>query len=453
MHARITFLNRASERGCNRVGFTRCRVLFGLESLEVCKRSSTYASALLPIHVFTFKPCEKCTFLGLAGLCFRVPGFQRHDFVAIGLNGIFFAFSGVIWSNANRRHEVKQVVIVKKFLPLFGTFLLPIGLLLPFLAYESSFARSASPDSAKPSNSLVAFDKPITMDVGGYVSGDYFGQTIKSVSPAMSLGLSEVDATVCVGGNGAASVAVKIHPNLDSFSLYQATVQCKSAGLPLLFLFGQQTFNHGLATTRLISDPLIVSDVELVAPGVSLLYPAGIFLPCASFVVGQHPAAADSARKIPDYRCVVGLDMSLPHKSILRVSSLVSQYQCDVDGAFSLNFWNLGIDGELYSQLFGSDSTKNPAGYYLGVQLGGLKCVGIAARYDGRSPDRFVHLDQRICGGLVLNFKENVYCAAELSYVKPGGPSAGSYREVRLEVGLRKRVQLSGFHRRTLARI
>lgn len=215
----------------------------------------------------------------------------------------------------------------------------------------------------------------------------------------MSLGLSEVDATVCVGGNGAASVAVKIHPNLDSFSLYQATVQCKSAGLPLLFLFGQQTFNHGLATTRLISDPLIVSDVELVAPGVSLLYPAGIFLPCASFVVGQHPAAADSARKIPDYRCVVGLDMSLPHKSILRVSSLVSQYQCDVDGAFSLNFWNLGIDGELYSQLFGSDSTKNPAGYYLGVQLGGLKCVGIAARYDGRSPDRFVHLDQRIAEG------------------------------------------------------
>ncbi len=202
----------------------------------------------------------------------------------------------------------------------------------------------------------------------------------------------------------------------------------------------------------MISDPLILNDVEIIKPGIAFVYKLGAFIPSASFIVRQHTKIRDSVSETSaEYAGIVSCDYALSDESLIRVSSLVSDEIADLDAAFAVRAGKLTFDAELYGQLSNTDTTKT-TGYYAGILFKPFERIGIALRYDGRSTDGFNEPKQRFAGGLVFDIKDGIFCAAEIAHVKPQGNGIKPYQEIQLQVGLQQKLELPGFQRKTLTK-
>ena len=291
------------------------------------------------------------------------------------------------------------------------------------------------------------------MELGGYVTVIY-GSPLDSAKPWLQIGEVDLGANVNISEEVVASVVLKTWSRLDSIWIDQALVSYKPGGVPVELLFGQQTFDHGLLTTRLITNPLILDSLraELKMPGAIVNGTWGI---CSGglglAVLAGNPTAPAGLQNV--YSSVVNLDIALPNESTARLSSFINKNDIDLDLATNFNFWKLVFDLEgimsakSTSEQVGVTPAK-PSGFYAGALLNVTNRLGLALRADGISWDNFKEMELRYAGGVVVGIKDGIFCAVELAHMAPQ-VGAGS-NEIQVELGLERKIQLPGFQRKTL---
>jgi hypothetical protein len=251
-----------------------------------------------------------------------------------------------------------------------------------------------------------------------------------------------------------ASILVMAEERLDSLWIDQAMVSYKPRAAPLELLFGQQTMSHGLLTTRMISDPLILENIEnmeLIRPSIVVSGAMDRFTGGLGFtLLSRTPGLGLDPEGL--YSAVVNVDAALPSESMLRLSSLANEEYMDVDLAGTVNYWKLAFDFEGVLNVMSPEDSVKPSGFYAGVLYDMLDRLSVALRVDGQgaSDAVFKDMDMRYAGGLTVKIKDGIFCALELSHLVP--VEGDAYDEVAFEIGLEQTIQLPGFQRKTLTR-
>jgi hypothetical protein len=288
------------------------------------------------------------------------------------------------------------------------------------------------------------------MEIGGYVTVDYSSPIGDSAKPSIQIGEVDLGANVNISEEVVASVVLKTWSRLDSIWIDQALVSYKPKETPLELLFGQQTFNHGLLTTRIISNPYLYDSlpVEYKVPGVILNGTWGV---CTGGI-GLFVQLGDTSGlrgRTDEIASVVNADFALPNKSMARISSKVGKSFSDIDFAANVNVWKLVFDLEGVTTLK-SPSSKKPSGFYAGALLNATDRIGFALRADGVSWDNLKDMGMRYAGGIVVSIKDGIFCCAELGHRAPStGPGSN---EILVEVGIERKLELPGFQRKTLTK-
>jgi hypothetical protein len=309
-------------------------------------------------------------------------------------------------------------------------------------------ADSAKADNGRGDSARTCKEEKPAMELGGYITLDYDAKADSLESGKMFLRWVQLGANVNISEEVIGSVVILVAKKLDSLTIYQADASYMPAGTPWQFLFGQQIFNHGLLTTRLISDPLIINDAMLIYPGLTAIYSAENFKPSLAFAVLDYQDSSYTASK-SNYAAILGLDFSLPSESLIRLSALLSQELSDIDLALTYTMWKLAIDAEIYSQFKGVYDAKM-SGYYAGIRYDAADRVHFALRNDGLSSNAFKEMEMRYAGGVVIDIRDGVFLAVELSHVKPYSEPA--YQQIQVQIGLQQKLALPGFQRKTLTR-
>jgi hypothetical protein len=297
-------------------------------------------------------------------------------------------------------------------------------------------------------DSTVKEEKP-AMELGGNVLVDYMSDMSDLSDPTLQIGQVELGARINISEEVVASVLIKTWSKLDSLWIDQALVSYKPGQLPIELLFGQQTFNNGLLTTRLISFPAIYDMVDFRKPGIILNGSLKDFTCGFGMTVLQNDTTGGTDLKNL-YSGVFNIDAALPGDGILRLSSVSNTEKTDFDLCGTINYRNLAFDFEGLMRLRSLDELINPSGFYAGALWNITERLGCAARVDGSSDDNFKEMTLQYTGGLTLAIKDGIYCSVEFSHVVPNEGEASD--QIALELGLLQKIQLPGFQRKSLSR-
>ena len=300
------------------------------------------------------------------------------------------------------------------------------------------------------------------MELGGLVTLDYGMDLADAAHPAMEIGEVGLSAVVNIAEGFVASIALLAEGNLSEISIDEALMEWAPEKKPFSFLVGQQAFNHGLLSTHLISDPLILDYVETINPGIIANFAFGGFLPGIAATVyhedEETELLADSTGAVTEetvteeayiFGGIFNLDFEFMEESNARVSMTVHGDILDMALGTGLVLGPVALDLEAYMELMADDDAKQ-TGYYGGVAVGVNDNIELAVRYDGLSEDNFSDLEHRIGIGPVFNFKHGIFCALEYSYDKV--IDEDGVNEIALQVGLESTIKLPGFQRKTLTR-
>jgi hypothetical protein len=294
-------------------------------------------------------------------------------------------------------------------------------------------------------------DEKPAMELGGYVTVDYETPLDDFLRPSLKIGEVDLGANVNISSAIVASVLIKTWDRLDSLWIDQALVSYYAPQQPFEFLFGQQTMNHGLLTTRLISDPSILDNVELKKPSL-IVNGHGRTI---SGGLGMAVISRDRGYYLdPEqlYAWVVNVDQSLPNESMVRLSSLACSDQIDLDIAGLINVRKFTIDIEGLMTFKAPADTLKTAGFYAGVRWNATEQFGVALRTDGLSRDNFRNTAMRYAGGADFRMKDGIFFAVEISREVPVAGQGEPFGALAFEVGLERKIQLPGFQRKTLTR-
>jgi hypothetical protein len=296
-------------------------------------------------------------------------------------------------------------------------------------------------------------EKP-AIELGGYVTVDYGSDMSDFKNPSFGIGEVDLGANVNISDEVIASILVMAEERLDSLWIDQAMVSYKPKSAPLELLFGQQTMSHGLLTTRMISDPLILENIETM----ELIKPSIVISGTMNRFTGGLGLTLFSRDNGPDldpdglYSAVVNLDAALPNESLLRLSSLANEEYVDVDLAGTINYWKLAFDFESIVNVKSSDDSARPSGFYASMLYDVVDPVSVALRVDGQAASDavFKDMEMRYAGGVTVKIKDGIFCALELSRLV--NVEGDAYDEIAFEIGLEQTIQLPGFQRKTLTR-
>jgi len=306
---------------------------------------------------------------------------------------------------------------------------------------------------AAETDSSAKEEKP-AMELGGYVTVDYGKELADNAEPFFGIGEVDLSANVNISPEVVASITVKTYDRLDSMWIDQAMVAWTPPAVPIEFLFGQQTMNHGLLTTRLISDPLLLDDVEVIQPSAIVNGTMDMFKGGFGFTVLRH-IDADPSTFTEDttslYSALVNIDATLFNESLLRFSTLANSNAIDLDLAGTINYRKLAFDFEAMATATSEDSLR-PSGFYAGLMWDITDRFAVALRGDGLSlsDSPFKDMDLRLAGGLTIKIKDGIFCALEVSHSEPIEGEASN--AIAMQVGLEQTIQLPGFQRKTLTR-
>jgi hypothetical protein len=289
---------------------------------------------------------------------------------------------------------------------------------------------------------VVEHEKP-AMELGGFLTADFRSALDDFANSTFTVGEVDLGAKVNISEEVVASVVVKSWNKLDSLWIDQALASFKPAGTPLEILFGQQTLSYGLLTTRLISFPLIYDEVDLRRPALTLLASKGAVTAGVGLTLLER-------RDKQLYSTVVTFDAQLPNESVARLSSCINKEGAGIELAGTMNTGPITLDAECLATLTRGSGSSRPSGFYAGALWNMTGKTGLAVRGDGRSPDNFKDMKNRIAAGLSYKIKDGIYGAFELARTFPheGAPS----NEIAFELGLQQKIELPGFQRKTLGR-
>lgn len=285
------------------------------------------------------------------------------------------------------------------------------------------------------------------LEIGGLVTLDHQSDLNPSGNPELTLKQVALEANVSVSPGLSASVTLKAEKELDRIFFDQAMASLSPAASPWTILFGHQTFNHGLLSTRLISDPDMLDHVEVKRPGISASYAWESLTPAAGLLMWE--TADIEGRASRDYAIVSALDSRIG-PLLLRVSGLFSRFKSDVDLAVSLATGSWVFDAEGFTDLPAWDATGKSAGYYAGAEYQASTWLSLAVRHEGVAGRTFSGVESLLYGaGLTFNLKHDLFAAMEYSH-RQHGVEAGS--RLALQMGLKSKLNLPGFQRATLSR-
>jgi len=294
-----------------------------------------------------------------------------------------------------------------------------------------------------PASAAETLDRDLQL--GGTVSLDNESRLDAREDPQMGLSEVSLGAEVALSEGMQAAVVLKAEDDLDKLFFEQAVASFTPNGSHWVFFIGQQTFNHGYLTTRLISDPLLLDWVEVKQPGIAATYALGELSLGSGLVVAE---SGDSSATSHDYAVLPNLDWTHgPLQS--RLSGMVSRYRSDVDLAASLAIGRFTFDAEGFSRLKVWDATDKTSGFSLGAQWEMIPGLSAGFRQDGLAPEAGEGLSAwRFGAGLSYTLHRDLFAAAEYGY---GHGTEDAGHRLALRIGVKSTLHLPGFQRETLS--
>ncbi len=302
------------------------------------------------------------------------------------------------------------------------------------------------------------------MELGGLVTLDYGMDVAEPKKPVMQMGKVGLSAVVNISSYIKASIALLAERNMSKITIKQALVEWAPADKPVSVIAGLQRFNHGLLSTHIISDPLLLRLLETITPGVTLNFPVGPVIPGIGINIYHHEEEVesyvndegfvmDSQVVIQEEKYFVGaavnLDAEFLEESNARLSMILRGEILDLAIGTGLVLGPASIDLEGYYEIMNDDELA-ASGFYAGFAYGITDEIEAALRYDGLSEDKFTDIEHRIGLGFSIGFKHDIFCAFEYAYGKPFEEDA--VNEIGIQFGLESTIKLPGFQRKTLTR-
>ncbi len=311
-----------------------------------------------------------------------------------------------------------------------------------FLAFSlAGIALSAPAAWAAEAGDTAKIEVMEAMEVGGRITVDGQNNFHQWENTPATLGHVELSAMVHVHENMEGAITLLSQNDPGSIAIDQAVGQWTLGAGQIIF--GQQYFNLGLLTTRLIRDPLIVDAATFQQAGVTGLWTREwltLGLGISSLATGP-----DSAQ-VSDPCFIVNADVA-PGNQVLRLATQISRERLALDGAFNLNFGPILLDAEAIWRF--SDEQVDPnGGYNAGLTYPLNAIVSMSVRWDAMGDLGEALRRQRMGGGITITLIEQVFGAVEVDWDKEMGFKGQPLFAV--QMGLRSAIKLPGFQRKTL---
>lgn len=314
-----------------------------------------------------------------------------------------------------------------------GRFVSPVS--LSCLAFAAASAWSAEVgDTARAADHEA-------MEVGGRITVDGQNNFHQWENTPATLGHVELSAKVHVHENMEGAITLLSQNDPSSISIDQAVGQWTLGDGQIVF--GQQYFNLGLLTTRLIRDPLIVDAATFQQAGVTGLWTRNwltVGLGLSSLATGP-----DSAQ-VSDPCFIVNADAA-PAAQLMRLAAQISRERFAFDGALNLSLGPVLFDVEAIWRFSDEDADPN-GGYNAGLTYPVNAHVDLSVRWDALGDESKSLRRQRMGGGLTITLIEQVFGAFEIDWDKETGFKGQPLFAV--QMGLRSAIKLPGFQRKTL---
>ncbi len=310
------------------------------------------------------------------------------------------------------------------------------------LIFALLFAAAAAPGAGAETSAPA--DTGRDLQVGGSGALDQHSRLDAKEDPRVDLSDVALGANVALAGGIEAAVVLKAEEDLAVIFFDQATATLTPPESRWTLIAGQQTYNHGLLTTRLVSDPEILPLMEVKQPGLSAVWAPGDLSAGVGLVLLETGEGDGTSR---DYAAMPNLDWNHgPWQA--RLSGMVSRFRSDIGLAATLAAGPVTLDAEGFSRLRAWDGADRSAGYSLGAQYALTTDLAAAMRHDGIAPEAGkAPSSWRVGGGLSLTFRRDLFAAAEYSY--GSGVEEPGHR-LALRAGLKSTLHLPGFQRETL---
>ncbi len=285
------------------------------------------------------------------------------------------------------------------------------------------------------------------MEIGSVITVDLGGAVNELNHPNLEMGTVELSGNMFLSGALSTFVTILSEGDMDAISVDQAFVAYESKGSDISGLIGLHTFNHGLLETHLISDPVIIDNVELKSPGITVTYNKGKTLFGLGMTVFSTEeilslTGDDSVSAESYYAGILNSDFVLFDKSLLRISSQVSEEIVDIDLAASMKLGKIIFDMEAFIYLY-SPNIDKCSGFYTGIAYNITDDFEIALRFDGSGENNFSSLDKRLGMGCTVGFLGDMFAAFEFSHVIP--QTGDTTQRLAFQIGMDSSVKLPRF--------
>lgn len=306
-------------------------------------------------------------------------------------------------------------------------------------------------------------DQREAIELGGTVSLDFAADPKTIEDGTIELGTVKLSANVPITNGLLASITLKAKENLSKVAVAEALIEWTLAKEKLTLIMGQHTYNNGLLSTHLISDPSILDFVETASPGLTGMLNLNKI--CPSFAIGferidavTHDSlyiSGSDIKKLPvvdsqeDMKVfgVFALDIPYLEECGARISTHVRDEFTDIALGTEIIAKDLTVDLETAIRLSSNDENKT-SGYYVGIAYAFHEIFEAAIRYDGISESYFEAVDHRIGIGGTFNIFHGIFAALEYghSFMNDGSDEG----ELAIQLGLESTLKLPGFRRKTL---
>lgn len=277
------------------------------------------------------------------------------------------------------------------------------------------------------------------LEVGGLLTIDAANRFKDWQNTPAELGSVELSAKVHVHENMEAAITLLSESNPEQISIDQAIGEWRLKHGRIVF--GQQYFNLGLLSTRLITDPLILDYGEFSAAGLTGLMESGP-LTLGGGITSLATGPDSALRHDPCF--IVNADLT-HNESLARLSSQLSKERIAINGAANLILGSWFLDAEAIWRIRDEDGLSK-GGYYAGLAYSPLEAVLIGLRWDGLGDKQSALTHQRLGGGITLTLIEHVFGSIEIAHDESDGMVFA------LQMGLQSTIHLPGFQRKTLVK-
>jgi hypothetical protein len=209
-------------------------------------------------------------------------------------------------------------------------------------------------------------------------------------------------------------------------------------------VFGQQSFNFGLLSTRTISDPLILDLGDFSRAGVTGLLNRGSMTYGLGLTSVETLSNDSGATPTSDPCLVLNADFA-PEGQMMRLAIQASRARQAIDGAINFSQADFFLDLEALWRWKDEDDIAK-GGFSAGIAWQFSPIFQPAIRWDAVGDEEDIMISQAFTAGITISPVEHIFGAGEVSWDQDGEASFA------VQMGLQTTLKLPGFQRKTLTR-